>query len=194
MLGLGEAGGRLATDLVALGVEVRGYDPDPARDVPSTATSAPDPAAAAPEATSCSRQQRAGGARRGGRVPASVARGHDLCGSEHRVAGAEARDRHARRRRRGTLRRRRARSGPFRRAELRLPRSHRVRRARAFADMFEPLGMPVEVISDEAGDAAALKLLRSVFMKGLAAGGRREPAGGRALRATPSGWRRRSRR
>ena len=29
--------------------------------------------------------------------------------------------------------------------------------------------MPVRVISEEAGDAAALKLVRSVFMKGLAA-------------------------
>ena len=29
--------------------------------------------------------------------------------------------------------------------------------------------MPVEVVSEEPGDAAALKLLRSVFMKGLAA-------------------------
>jgi 3-hydroxyisobutyrate dehydrogenase-like beta-hydroxyacid dehydrogenase len=29
--------------------------------------------------------------------------------------------------------------------------------------------MPVEVVSGQAGDAAALKLLRSVFMKGLAA-------------------------
>jgi 3-hydroxyisobutyrate dehydrogenase-like beta-hydroxyacid dehydrogenase len=41
--------------------------------------------------------------------------------------------------------------------------------ARAFADAFGPLGMPVEVVSERAGDAAALKLLRSVFMKGLAA-------------------------
>jgi 3-hydroxyisobutyrate dehydrogenase-like beta-hydroxyacid dehydrogenase len=41
--------------------------------------------------------------------------------------------------------------------------------ARAFADTFSPLGMPVDVISERAGDAAALKLLRSVFMKGLAA-------------------------
>ena len=41
--------------------------------------------------------------------------------------------------------------------------------AQAFADLFAPLGMPVEVVSDEAGDAAALKLVRSVFMKGLAA-------------------------
>lgn len=41
--------------------------------------------------------------------------------------------------------------------------------AQAFADAFGPLGMPVDVVSDRAGDAATLKLLRSVFMKGLAA-------------------------
>ena len=41
--------------------------------------------------------------------------------------------------------------------------------ARAFADALGPLGMPVEVLSEQAGDAATLKLLRSVFMKGLAA-------------------------
>ncbi len=41
--------------------------------------------------------------------------------------------------------------------------------ARAFAEAFRPLGMPVEVVSEQAGDAATLKLLRSVFMKGLAA-------------------------
>jgi 3-hydroxyisobutyrate dehydrogenase-like beta-hydroxyacid dehydrogenase len=29
--------------------------------------------------------------------------------------------------------------------------------------------MPVEVVSDQAGDAATLKLVRSVFMKGMAA-------------------------
>jgi hypothetical protein len=41
--------------------------------------------------------------------------------------------------------------------------------AQAFADAFGPLGMPVEVVSGEPGAAATLKLLRSVFMKGLAA-------------------------
>ncbi len=41
--------------------------------------------------------------------------------------------------------------------------------AQAFADALGPLGMPVEVVSEQAGDAATLKLLRSVFMKGLAA-------------------------
>ena len=41
--------------------------------------------------------------------------------------------------------------------------------AGAFAALLGPLGMPVEVVSDRAGDAAAMKLVRSVFMKGLAA-------------------------
>jgi 3-hydroxyisobutyrate dehydrogenase-like beta-hydroxyacid dehydrogenase len=41
--------------------------------------------------------------------------------------------------------------------------------AQAFADLLGPLGMPVEVVSERAGDAAAMKLVRSVFTKGLAA-------------------------
>ena len=41
--------------------------------------------------------------------------------------------------------------------------------ALAFAEVLGPLGMPVQVVSDQAGDAAAMKLVRSVFMKGLAA-------------------------
>jgi 3-hydroxyisobutyrate dehydrogenase-like beta-hydroxyacid dehydrogenase len=38
-----------------------------------------------------------------------------------------------------------------------------------FVSIFIPLGMPVEAISEIAGDAATRKLLRSVMMKGLAA-------------------------
>jgi len=41
--------------------------------------------------------------------------------------------------------------------------------ATAFASALRPLGMPVEVLGDEPGDAARRKLLRSVFMKGIAA-------------------------
>ena len=41
--------------------------------------------------------------------------------------------------------------------------------AERFAEFFRPLGMPVEVVGFEPGDAAGLKLLRSVFMKGMAA-------------------------
>jgi len=41
--------------------------------------------------------------------------------------------------------------------------------AARFAELFGPLGMPVEVVGPEPGAAAGLKLLRSVFMKGVAA-------------------------
>ena len=41
--------------------------------------------------------------------------------------------------------------------------------AERFAELMRPLGMPVEVVGGVPGDAAGLKLLRSVFMKGVAA-------------------------
>jgi 3-hydroxyisobutyrate dehydrogenase-like beta-hydroxyacid dehydrogenase len=41
--------------------------------------------------------------------------------------------------------------------------------AEEFAGTFRRLGMPVTVVGSAAGDAAARKLARSVFMKGLAA-------------------------
>src|SRR5262249_35090086 len=41
--------------------------------------------------------------------------------------------------------------------------------AARFAGLFGPLGMPVEVLGDDPGEAATRKLLRSVFHKGLAA-------------------------
>lgn len=40
--------------------------------------------------------------------------------------------------------------------------------AEQFAKLFQPLGLPVEIVSAAPGDAAARKLLRSVFMKGMA--------------------------
>jgi 3-hydroxyisobutyrate dehydrogenase-like beta-hydroxyacid dehydrogenase len=41
--------------------------------------------------------------------------------------------------------------------------------AERFAELFAPLGMPVEIVQGGPGAAAARKLVRSVFMKGLAA-------------------------
>jgi 3-hydroxyisobutyrate dehydrogenase-like beta-hydroxyacid dehydrogenase len=41
--------------------------------------------------------------------------------------------------------------------------------AERFAKLLRPLGMPVDVVGREPGEAAGLKLLRSVFMKGVAA-------------------------
>ncbi len=41
--------------------------------------------------------------------------------------------------------------------------------ASAFRELFTPLGMPITCIDEQAGSAAQRKLLRSIFMKGLAA-------------------------
>ena len=88
---------------------------------------------------------------------------------EHGRPGAQARGRGPRRRSWRPLRRRGA---PRGRARDRDPHpSTRLREpARRPSRMrFGPLGMPVEVVSELPGDAATLKLLRSVFMKGIAA-------------------------
>lgn len=41
--------------------------------------------------------------------------------------------------------------------------------AKAFFDALTPYGMKIEVVGENPGDASAIKLLRSVFMKGIAA-------------------------
>jgi 3-hydroxyisobutyrate dehydrogenase-like beta-hydroxyacid dehydrogenase len=55
--------------------------------------------------------------------------------------------------------------------------------AARFAELFVPLGMPVDVVGPEPGDAAGLKLLRSVFMKGVAAAAIESLAAARAAGA-----------
>jgi 3-hydroxyisobutyrate dehydrogenase-like beta-hydroxyacid dehydrogenase len=41
--------------------------------------------------------------------------------------------------------------------------------AAAFQNAFQPLGMSLEVVSERAGDASAVKMVRSVFTKGMSA-------------------------
>ena len=55
--------------------------------------------------------------------------------------------------------------------------------AERFAELLGPLGMPVEVVGPQPGDAAGLKLLRSVFMKGVAAAALESLAAARAAGA-----------
>jgi 3-hydroxyisobutyrate dehydrogenase-like beta-hydroxyacid dehydrogenase len=156
VLGLGEAGGRIAADLAAAGVDVRGYDPvvspgDPAATVAdaavvlslTTAAAARDAAAAAlPGLRSCAVYADLNAAapdlkrELAALVPSFV--DVALLGAVS-VSGLATPS---------------LASGPG---------------AERFAELFAPLGMPVEVVSERPGDASALKLLRSVFMKGIAA-------------------------
>ena len=163
LLGLGEAGSRLAADLVAAGAEVRGYDPDTAVEVTGL-TRALDPeravagsgvvlsvnsAAVAREVASAALPA-LGGALYADLNTAAPALKRELAGLVERFADV-------------------ALLGPVPATGLRTPALASGPCAQAFADALGPLGMPVEVVSDRPGDAAALKLLRSVFTKGLAA-------------------------
>ena len=162
VLGLGEAGGRLAADLAAAGAEVRGYDPagievagvTHAADV-NAAVSGSDvvlsvnSAAVAAEAA----------------VAALPVIGDAVYADLNTTAPALKRELAAVVERFADV----ALLGPVPATGLHTRALASGSGAHAFADALGPLGMPVEVVSDRAGDAATLKLLRSVFMKGLAA-------------------------
>ncbi len=167
VLGLGEAGSRLATDLVAAGVDVRGYDP--AADAVAGLTRAPDPESAVAGSDVVLSVNSAKAALDAATASIPVLRENAIYADLNTaspelkrelallVAGVGARFADV------------ALLGPVPDRGIRAPALASGVGARAFADLFEPLGMPVDVISAEAGDAAALKLVRSVFMKGLAA-------------------------
>ena len=157
VLGLGEAGSRLASDLTAAGAEVRGYDPlgggTPAdavagSDVVLSVNSARDAVEAADGARG-TLGQKALYADLNTTAPALKREVAELVG-EPRFADV-------------------ALLGPVPVRGLNTPALASGGAAEAFAKAFGPLGMPVDVVSARAGDAATLKLLRSVFMKGLAA-------------------------
>ncbi len=168
VLGLGEAGGRLAADLVAMGVEVRGYDPL-VTSAPAGVAQTDDPAAAVSGSTVvlalttastalAAAESTLPGLRDGAIYAdlntASPSLKRDVAAL---VAGAGARFADV------------ALLGPVPARGLATPALASGPGAEAFAEVIGPLGMPVEVVSDRPGDAATLKLLRSVFMKGLAA-------------------------
>ena len=163
VLGLGEAGGRIAVDLVAAGCTVRGWDPVARPDrIP---VSADGPAAV-----------------RGADVVLSVnasAVALDVAGGVAQALGAEALYADLNTSSPG-LKRELADALPVRFVDVALvgvvpslglatPALASGAGAERFAELFRPLGMPIDVVGARPGDAAGLKLLRSVFMKGLAA-------------------------
>ena len=161
VLGLGEAGGRLAADLAEAGAGVRSYDPDPER---GGSASSPEEAVAGADVVLSANAASAAVAAAESAMPALGAEAvyadlntaapavkHELAA----IAGERFADV--------------ALLGPVPERGLGTPVLASGPAAEAFAAALRPLGMPVEVVSDRAGDAAEMKLLRSVFMKGLAA-------------------------
>ena len=163
VLGLGEAGGQIAAELVAAGCDVRAWDP--ARRPEGIANAASDLEAV-----------------RGADVVLSLTTAAHALEAARRVAGELAE--HALFADLNTaapqLKRDLAAALPVCFADvaltgvvpghgLAIPALASGAGAERFAELFRPLGMPVEVVGERPGDAAGLKLVRSVFMKGIAA-------------------------
>jgi 3-hydroxyisobutyrate dehydrogenase-like beta-hydroxyacid dehydrogenase len=161
VLGLGEAGGAIAADLRAAGAEVRGYDVQPERtefeDAAAAAAGADVVLSLSTAAAAVEAARAAAGGLSEGQVfadlnSAAPARKREVAAV---VAPADFADV--------------ALMAPVPGRGLRTPTLASGPGARRFAELLGPLGLPVVVIGDEIGAAAARKLLRSVFMKGLAA-------------------------
>jgi len=163
VLGLGEAGSRIAANLVAAGCVVRGWDPALRAVGVTNATSAQEAVTGADVVLSLNAAAVAlAAAREVAATLASTALYADLNTASPQV------------------KRQIADAVPVQFADIALvgvvPSSGLATPALAsgagaerFAELFRPLGMPVDVVGPEPGEAAALKLLRSVFMKGIAA-------------------------
>jgi 3-hydroxyisobutyrate dehydrogenase-like beta-hydroxyacid dehydrogenase len=163
VLGLGEAGGRIAADLVAEGCTVRGWDPVQRPAGIANAESALDAVRGADVVLSLNAATVALDAAKG---VADELDGDTLY-ADLNTASPQ-------------LKRNIAEALPVQFADVALtgvvPATGLGTRAlvsgagaERFAELFRPLGMPVDVVGSNPGDAAGLKLLRSVFMKGMAA-------------------------
>jgi 3-hydroxyisobutyrate dehydrogenase-like beta-hydroxyacid dehydrogenase len=168
VLGLGEAGGRLAADLAAAGAEVRGYDPIAAA-TPEGVVRAADPASAVAGCDVALGLTTAAAALTVAKATIPALRQGAVYADLNTAAPSLERELAALAASEGALFSDVALLGPVPARGLATPALASGTGAHAFADALRPLGMPVEVVSERAGDAAALKLLRSVFMKGLAA-------------------------
>ena len=163
VLGLGEAGGRIAADLVAAGCTVRGWDPARRPDGVANADSDLSAVRGADVVLSINAAAVALDA------AASVAGelDSDALYADLNTASPQ-------------LKRELAEALPVQFADVALvgvvpdsglatPALASGAGAERFAELFRPLGMPIDVLGPHPGDAAGLKLLRSVFMKGVAA-------------------------
>jgi 3-hydroxyisobutyrate dehydrogenase-like beta-hydroxyacid dehydrogenase len=165
VLGLGEAGGRIAADLAAAGADVRGYDPS-GLEAPGVTVVEDIPTAV----RGCDGVLSINSAKVALEVATTAlpAVGPDAVYADlntgapelkRRISAADTETRFADV----------ALLGPVPARGLGTPALASGPGAEAFAGLMRPLGMPVDVVSGRSGDAAAMKLIRSVFMKGLAA-------------------------
>ncbi len=168
LLGLGEAGAAIAADLVALGISVRAWDPDPKRVVDGVerANSAAEAAATADVVLSINAQAAAVAA---ARSVAGTLTTRQLYADLNTASAAVKRQVAAALAPSGAAVVDVALLGPVPGNGIRTSCLVSGAGAARFADLFRGFGMPVETLGGAPGDAATRKLLRSIFMKGLAA-------------------------
>jgi 3-hydroxyisobutyrate dehydrogenase-like beta-hydroxyacid dehydrogenase len=164
VIGLGEAGSAIATDLVAAGVSVRGWDP--ARDAPDGVEPAGDEAGAARGAAIVLSLNSAAAAVE---VAAAAAPGLDRGALFADMNAAAPAVKRAAAEAAGATFADVALLGAVPGRGLATPALASGPGAERFAETFGGLGMPVTAVGPEVGDASARKLARSVFAKGLAA-------------------------
>lgn len=167
VLGLGEAGAAIAGDLAAAGARVVGFDPR--ADAGDTVPRAESPAEAAAGADVVLNVNSADAAPFAARsVAGSLGAGQVF--ADLNSAGAPLKRELAELvEPSGALFADVALMAPVPGRGLRTPALVSGAGAALFAERIGAFGMPVEVIGEEPGQAAVRKLLRSVFMKGLAA-------------------------
>jgi 3-hydroxyisobutyrate dehydrogenase-like beta-hydroxyacid dehydrogenase len=168
VLGLGEAGSAIAADLVEVGLTVDAWDPQPKRIPPGINLTADDQAAINGATIILSVNVAS--------VAAEVARSALPALTQSQVYGdLNTASPHTKREiaeilhPSGALFADVALLAPVPGRGLRTPALVSGPGAQRFHDLLTPCGMPVTVLDDQVGSAAARKLVRSIFMKGLAA-------------------------
>lgn len=167
MVGLGEAGSAIAIDLLAAGATVRGWDPVAA--VPKGIEPASDAAGAASGADVVISANSAAAALDAARSVAPALQEGQVFADLNTAAPALKRELAALVGGAGALFADVALIGPVPGSGLRTRALVSGDGAGTFAAAMGPLGMPVTDVGAEPGAAAARKLARSVFAKGLAA-------------------------
>ena len=168
VLGLGEAGATLAADLVVRGADVAGFDPLPGSHIDGMrlAAAVRDAVEGAAVVLSVNSASTAVAVARDCADALGSARLYaDLNTASPAVKVAVAEVVAGK----GVLFADVALMAPVSRKGIETPVLASGSGAGVFAELLGPMGMPVEVLGPEPGAAAQRKLLRSVFMKGLAA-------------------------
>lgn len=168
ILGIGEAGGALARDLIAAGVQVRGWDPNPLM-LPPGLEFASSNSAAISGAEIVLSINWASVAMNVATEVAPVIQANQLFADLNTAAPQNKRDVAAIIEKTGALFIDGALMDPVPPKGLRTPLYASGSGAEIFAEKMSPLGMPVTYLDHKAGNAATHKLIRSIMYKGVAA-------------------------